>query len=127
MWGGGAVFTNDWCITIGAVENVNCSRPQLKVPQLRIEPGTAKTGINHSVGKGGDYDIPVFGAPPRGQTGGQNFALCPALRSRKSLRGKDLNVKPRYFACMHCYFACTAGTLEIAPHFSPANFAHPFP
>ena len=30
------------------MENVTCSRPQLKVPQLRIAPGTAKTGINHS-------------------------------------------------------------------------------
>ena len=46
--GRGCSVYKDWCITLGAVENVTCSRPQLKVPQLRIEPGTAKTGINHS-------------------------------------------------------------------------------
>ena len=45
---GGGVVTNDCCIISGAVEIVTCSRPQLKAPQLRIEPGIAETRVNHS-------------------------------------------------------------------------------
>ena len=48
-------------------------------------------------GKGGDNDfsvsVPCYEPHPRGQTGGQNFALCPTLRNRKSPWGKNPNVK----------------------------------
>ena len=54
-----------------------------------------------SMGKGRDYDfqlsVPCYESHPRGQSGGQNFALYPTLRSRKSPWGKDPNVKSPSF------------------------------
>ena len=50
-------------------------------------------------GKGGNYafQYPAMSPTPREQTGGQNFALCPALRNRKSPWGKDPNFKSLSF------------------------------
>ena len=58
-------------------------------------------------GKGGDYDFkcPAMRATTRGETEGQNFALCPALPNRKPPWGKDPNVETSSFPC-------TVGTLE---------------
>ena len=48
-------------------------------------------------GKGGDYDfsasVSCYKPQPRELTGGQNLALCPALRNGKFPLGKDSNVK----------------------------------
>ena len=52
---------------------------------------------------------------PRRQTGGQNFALCPALSNRKSPWGKDPNVKTPSFPLQ-----CGDTQKVIALHFRPA-------
>ena len=62
-----------------------------------------------------------IGVTPRGQTGGKNSALCPALPNRKYPWGKDPNGKRPAFP-LHC------GDTQkvIALHFSPA-IPHPSP
>ena len=59
------------------------------------------TAVPPSTRKGRDYDyqlsVPCYEPHPKGQTGGQNFALCPALHNRKSPWGKDPNVKTPSF------------------------------
>ena len=47
------------------------------------------------------FHCPAISPTPRGRTGGQNFALCPALSNRKSPWGKDPNVKTLSFP-LHC-------------------------
>ena len=56
-----------------------------------------------------------------GQTGDQNFALCPAFGKRKSPWGKDPYVKTLSFP-----LRCGDTRKVIAPHFSPA-VPPPFP
>ena len=63
-------------------------------------------------GKGGDYDFSAFSSTPREQTGGQNFALCPALRNRKSPWGKENLPGVRILMSKPHHFPCTEGTLE---------------
>ena len=41
--------------------------------------------------------VPCYETTPRGQTGDQNFAFCPALHNRKSPWGKESNLKSRHF------------------------------
>ena len=38
------------------------------------------------------FQFPTMSPIPKGQTGGQNFALCPAFHNRKSPWGKDPNI-----------------------------------
>ena len=85
------------------------------------------------MGKGREYDFsvsvpcfkphqcPAISPTPRGCTGGQNFALCPALSSRKSPCGKDPNVKTASFPLL-----CRDTQKVFALYFSPA-IHHPYP
>ena len=45
--------------------------------------------------------VPCYNTTPRKQYGGHNFALCPAIRNRKSLLGEDPDVKAQPFP-LHC-------------------------
>ena len=72
--------------------------------------------LPHLRGRAFQFQCPAMSPTPRGQTRGQNFTLCPALRKRKSPWGKNPNFKTLSFT-MHC---------GDSPAFSP-GYPPPFP
>ena len=62
------------------------------------------------------FPISCYRHHPRGQTGGQNYALCPVIHNGKSYWCKDLNTKGPSFS-LHGRDCKKV----IAPHINPAT------